>query len=1415
MSAAGILVEAIEQNVQIWAEDGELCFRSLGSGLSSTSKQAIREHKPALLDLLGDRRKHAVASYAQRRLWFIDQLEPGSAAYNMHVAFQIDGALQPDRIERCINDIVQRHEALRTRFTAINGVPVQIVEPECPIPIEIQDQTNCPRDEEDINRLAVDLARAPFDLAQGPLLRVTLVALPADTWYLILVTHHIVFDGWSVQVLLRELSRRYNANETGASIPDMPFQYADHACRERQRLDQELESHLAYWHEQLSGDLPVLQIPTDRLPPSETSMTGGRCRRILPLDTLSDLKAFSRSEGVTLFMTLLAAYQVLLARYTGQSDICVGSPVAGRGAQGSQELIGFFANTLALRADLSENPTFRELLERVRPVVLGALQHQEVPFEKVVELVQPDRNTRHAPLFQVVFALQNIPKSALELDGTIIRRLPLETGLNRFDLSLLANESPEGLIVSIDYNGGLITADTAERMLSHYETLLRAAFTNPTKNIGQLPILSEDERHRMLVTWNDTAVDYGTPSGFQLLFETQVDQTPDAIAVTHEDDQRSYRDLNEQANRLAHHLRDLGVGPEVLAAICLQRSPDAVVAMLAILKAGGAFVALDPTHPPERLRLMLEDAAPRVVLTHQHLVTALPDSPVQMVCLDTAHNEIAQADSDNPDIQTAPEHLAYVIYTSGSTGVPKGVSVEHRGLYNLARAHRDILGLGVGDRVLQFSTMTFDAWVWECAAALSSGAALCLAPKDDTLVGNALAEQLEQLEITITALPPSVLSMVPEVPLPALRTIISVGEPCPAALVQRWGSGRRFLNSYGPTEDSICTTMGACVDDGLPPPVGSPVANHRVYILDAEKQPVPIGVPGEMYLAGAGLARGYLNRPELTAERFLPDPFSADTGARLYRTGDLARWLPDGTVEYVGRLDHQVKLRGFRIELGEVESALTAHPDVHQAAVIVDKDEQAGPRMLAYVVPHPDHSPSQEKLRAHLGQTLPAYMIPARILNLSTLPLTPSGKLDRKALPVPDSAIGEESENYVAPRTSLEFTLVGLWEKLFDKRPIGVSDNFFGLGGHSFLVVRLVADIKSETGLDVPMSTLFEAPTIQSLASKLQTLDPDAPIPLLVPISATGTRPAFFCVHPAPGTAFCYMSLARSLGPDQPFYGLQAAGVNGECEPQQDIPAMAARYVAEIQAAQPHGPYILGGHSSGGVIAYEMAQQLIAQGEEVPFLALMEVPAPLADPSPAFNPGAIADYVDQAIFLAGLAKVVANFFGTDFSLSYKGLAKLSRDEQMDAMLRQLQAVNFLPPDSGITLVKGIVEVTRASFHGVWSYGPKPYPGKVAVFRSSEFFGMLPPGSMSAIVSGFTRAVLAQPGSFLKTLPNQLRDAYVVSRRRRVPTKGWGELSSQEVDFHAVPGNHITMLVDPNAEHLADRLRESIDRALET
>ena len=1046
-------------------------------------------------------------SFAQERLWLLDQFLGETAVYGVPWAFRVTGPLKVDAFEESLKEIVRRHEILRTTFASDDGRPSQVIAPSSTFELLKVDLQRLPasKREDTALQLAAEDAQQPFDLTRGPLFRATLLRLEESDYFALFAMHHIISDAWSLEVFNSELSALYEAFCQGESspLPELPIQYADFAVWQRKWLRGEvLDGQLSYWRHRLAEAPSALELPTDRPRPAVQTFRGS-LEPIELSDSLSEaLEALSRQEEATLFMVLLGAFQVLLHRYSGQDDIVVGSPIANRNRPEIENLIGFFVNTLAMRTDLSGDPTFRELLVRVREGSLEAYTHQDLPFERLVEEVQPERDLSRNPLFQVMFAFHNTPMSVPGLSGVALSPLGIHSKTSKFDLSLHLWGEPDGLRGFLEYNTDLLEASTVTRMAEHFRILLKSVCEDPDQKLSALPLLTEEEQNQLLVEWNDTGVDHPSNQCIHQLFEKQVERTPDAVAVVYEDSQLSYGELNRRANQLAHYLMDLGVGPEVLVGMCMDRSLEMVVGILGILKAGGAYVPLDPEYPKDRLAFMVDDTQASVLLTQRHLLDRLPQRRARTVLLDEDMSDrIAQQEELNPRNQATLDNLAYVVYTSGSTGKPKGIAVTGRTIANLS-TWTVSQAVSPGRAVtLQLASTSFDVSLQEIFSAFCSGGTLVVlkdsARRDADALANTLADHaVARLYISSAALQhlASATSHRGRGDL-AVKEIISgservrVTEDIIDLLVT--AKGVTLRNEYGPSETHVATAFTALDEpDDWPslPPVGKPIANTRIYLLGDYSALVPVGVPAEVYIGGAGLARGYLNQPGMTAERFLPDPHSGEPGARVYRSGDLAKWLPDGNLDFIGRVDSQVKIRGYRIEPGEIEAVLATHPSVSQAALLAREDQFGDKLLVAYVVPIRGHSLTTTELRTYLMSKLPEYMVPTAMVTVDFLPMNNNLKMDKLALPGLDQYRPDLEASYLGPRTAPEATLVEIWGSVLNIERVGVHDNFFELGGHSLLATRVVSRARVAFGIDLPLRYIFESQTVADLADRIETL---------------------------------------------------------------------------------------------------------------------------------------------------------------------------------------------------------------------------------------------------------------------------------------------------------------------------------------
>jgi len=1162
-------------------------------------------------------------SFAQQRLWFIEQMDVAGASYTVPAAWRVRTALDVDTLRLALADLIHRHEALRTIFQLRGGAPVQVILPElaggAPLCLEDLSQLAPPERDAALTSLLRREASTRFDLERGPLLRLIAVRLGPAEYVLTIVMHHIVCDAWSMDIFYRELSELYAARRDGraADLPPLPVQYADYAVWQREALvGARLEEELGFWRSQLHGPLPPLELPTDHPRPPIQTFNGARLSAVVPEPVGRALLEVGRAEGATPFITLLAAFQAFLHRESGQDDVLVGSPISGRNQGELEGLIGFFLNTLVYRADLSGDPTFRTCIRRARECALAAYAHQDLPFERLVEELAVERDPSRHPVFQAMFVYQTRPRG-VRIAGAAAEPVGVPGSTTaKFDLLVSVTESEGRLGVSFEYNTDLYDTERVRRWSEHLTLLLAGIAADPDTPIGAIPLLGGDEAVRIRQEWKGEHRELPVHRSVIELVDAQVRQRPQETAVLQGGRGMSYAELGAAVEALAGRLQALGIGPDRPVAIALDRSPDMVVAVLAALKAGGPYVPVDPEYPAERIAIMLEDSGAPVLLTRQAFQERLPPGNATVLAVDALPPADPAAIFRPPEIR--PEHLAYIIFTSGSTGRPKGVAMPHGPLLNLLDWQIRRSPVGAGGRTLQFASLSFDVSFQEIFATLGAGGTLVLVSEDVRRDPAALLELIHRRRVQRLFLPYIALQHLADAAVRegrnagALEEIVTAGEALYVTPnIRRWlatMSSPRLDNQYGPSETHVVTAHLLTGDpDGWPavPPIGRPIQNVRACVLTPAHQPVPQGVPGDLWLGGVGVARGYLHQPALTAERFVDDPFNP--GGRIYRSGDLARYLPDGTIEFLGRTDHQVKIRGHRVELGEIEALIAGHSDVAACAVTAPVDASGSRQIVAFVVPRSDSTMLAEKLRTHVRERLPGYMLPSRIIPLASLPLTPSGKVNRRALEVPADLPTEAAGARVAPETTLEAVLIQIWEDLLPGRTIGPSDDFFALGGHSLLAARMVDEIATVIGVKLPLTMLFRGATVRDIARYLVLGVQAEERQELIEVQAgrPGVTPFFMAHGDFTAGGFYCRRLAEAAGPDQPFYAIPPYVPRGP-DPALTIEAMAALHAASVRRVQAHGPYRLGGYCAGGLVAYELARRLRAEGEQVELLLVVD-----------------------------------------------------------------------------------------------------------------------------------------------------------------------------------------------------------------
>ncbi len=1304
----------------------------------------------------------APLSFAQEQIWLHCQF--AKDLYNESVTVYRRGPLDVPALRRSLAEMIRRHEAWRTSFKVMGGQPVQIVHPPYELNLEVIDLRPMAAEqrESEALRLGRERARIPFDLERGPLLRAMLVQVGDEDFRLYLFLHHIIFDGFSMyNVFLPELVAVYQSFLAGEASPlaELPLQYSDFAQWQRSSLDEaQLKESRAYWSSQLDGEIPVLELPTDHPRPALQSFRGAMHRFAFPKSLSDGLHQLANREQASFFTTILAGFAALLRRYSAQEDFVLGTVTSGRKHTELEKLLGCFQNPLALRLKLAGDPSFRELLTHTREVTLSALSHDNAPFERLVEELSVRRDTSRNPVFPVMFSL--VPPTPTFAAGWDLNQLDLEIGTAKFDLDLELDDRPTGLQGRFVYCTDLFEPATIARMAGHFQTMLEAIVANPERKISRLPMLSAAEQ-RQFSEWNRTETSYRRELCMHELVEEQAARTPNAIAVEHGSLGSTYRELsflelNERANQLAHFLAKRGIGPESKVGICLRRSLELPVALLAVLKSGAACVPLDPAYPKERLTYMLEDSQTSLVLTQPGLLAEVTDFDAEVVNLDADWKLFAGESRENLCSGVKPENLAYVIYTSGSTGKPRGVLLTHGGLVNHNVAAAQLFGMTTTDRMAQFASISFDIAVEEIFPTWIAGGALVVREEDASLAVGDFLRWVREKRVTALDLPTAywheLVRELSESPLrlpESLRIVIVGGEKASSAALTVWrrvaGPRVRWVNTYGPTETSvIVTSFEPKAAEEIPAvlPIGRPIANTKIHILDKNLQPQPVGIAGDLYVSGPGLARGYLNRPETTAEKFVRDPFSEEPGARMYKTGDLARYLASGEIEFAGRTDDQVKIRGYRVELEEIEAVLGSHAGVREV-VVAARENAAGEKTLAaYVVPARERVPTASELRLYLKQKLPHYMVPAAFVLLEGMPKTPNGKVDKRALPAPKASDFAQPQEYVAPTDELETQLTKIWETVLDKKPVGIRDNFFELGGHSLLAARLMHRIEQSLGQRLPLAALLQAPTVEQLAGLLRQEKWSSSWSSLVEIQPEGSRPPFFCVHGVGGNVVGFRDLALHLGMDQPFYALQPQGLDGKRPCLSSIPQMAERYIQEIRRVQPEGPYRIGGYSFGGLVAYEMAQQLEAQGENTALLALFDT-----------YPGKVESRGSQLKNLLGLPlKERASFI-------------LKKGSFVLMTLRKRLELQMLP--------RALRNVKQACSKAAGDYDVKPYSGRVTLFRVKE----------------------KSVGS--------LHDPYAI----------WWRVAAGGVDLREISGDHLSLLKEPQVRLFAAELGDCLEQSL--
>lgn len=1309
------------------------------------------------------------ASFGQQRLFLLDQVHPGLSAYNLPVPLRIKGGLNLEVLEATLNEIIRRHETLRTTIGIRDGEVVQCIAPMTDRKMRVIDLQSLPHEDREARALALgsEEVRQIFDLSNGPLFKASICVIDSNDHLLVLNMHHIIADGWSHTVLLEELGELYSAFLAGlpSPLPPLPIQYADFAVWQREHLKGPvLAEQLSYWKHRLANAPFQTQISRSHGRANQELCRGAIVTEVLPLELTESLRSLSRQEGVTPVMLYFTVFNILLHRYTGQRDITVGSPIANRSLIETERLIGFFANSIVLRTEVSRGQTFKEMLYSVRDALLSDYEHQDLPFERLVQELQPERTINQNPLFQVMFFMQRAFIRPPAIPGLSMSHEHLYRAGAPVDLSIHLVEKDERIRCMFEYDTALFDRNTVTRMLVHYQNLLQSVIRNPDCKVDDLTMVSEKERDQVVYDWNQTDTDYPCDCLVSDLITNQAKRLPLKVAIRSADASLTYAELDRNADKLARWLRNQGVKNGASVAVCMHRSPQMVVALLGILKCGASYVPLDPDYPPARIQFMMEDASPILVLSETGAASALREDGARIVLLDSLWGDIDNVSDSCPEREAHAPDLAYVIYTSGSTGRPKGVEVTHRSLINLLWSMKRDPGFQETDIMLSVTTLAFDIAGLELFLPLVSGGCVELVNREVAADGERLIQVLERSGATIMQATPTTWRLMLQAGWKGKKgfKILCGGEAMPkelaVALCQRSGF---VWNLYGPTETTIWSSIWKVEISEEPILIGRPISNTKMYILSESLEPVPMGVAGDLYIGGVGVARGYRNLDELTAQKFLVDPF---VDGRMYKTGDRAKWNAAGQIEYLGRSDAQIKLRGFRIEIGEVEAVILEDRSIGQCVVALGNAPQESKRLIAYLVAAKGMTIDTSGLRVRLRMKLSEYMIPSAFVLLDKFPLTDNGKIDRKSLPEP--SVETIEMGYSPPRDTLEMQLCKLWEAILCVQPIGITNTFFELGGHSLIAVRLFQQIEKLTGKALPLVTLFQAPTIAQLAEVLRKDGWIAPWSHVVQITAGGKGAPIFLVHPVGGNIILFNDLARHLGRFRPVYGVQAVGLGGNEPLLTSVEEIAARYVVEIRQVQAHGPYSLAGTSAGGIFAFEIARQIEKSGKHVAVLAMFDTLASGMIPT-------------LSIFTRVKNRLRGVFERMHFLMRHLILAESKTDyfrkklhTLKGRLTRRLFSIGFYWfKKSEMDIPKRLIDVAKTNRLAVKYYSIGQYSGRIVLFRTIH----RPVGLFPA-------------------------EDY-----------GWSEHAGGGVEIYKVPGDHISMLKDPHAAVVASILNDVLDR----
>lgn len=1394
MSIPELLRDLRQLDIRLWADGDRLRFSAPRGALTDSLKESIRNHRDELLQFFRSAAsadapsltassnvdRHEL-SFSQKRIWFHERLGNSGAAWHIPGAYRISGDLNIDAFGRALHGVIQRHPALRTEFHDDNGIAFARVRPTFELPLKVVDLTmSSDSIDSEATKLLEDAALQPFDLTKSPLLRVVIVCVDDTNFLLGITMHHLISDGWSIAIFLRDLASIYQTELRNVSFDqsELPFQYADFSNWQREVLTgQRYEELVLSWKNYLNDAPPVVDLPTDRPRPATQTFDGAEVSRHIPTVLTEAVFETSRKLQVTPFVVCLSAFYVLIHRYTRQSDIVLGTPISGRHEAESEKIVGLFVNTLALRCRLAAAMSAKDIIHAVRDSVLDTDAWKDLPFEMLVEEMNPARDHSRSPIYQVLFSWLNISREPIEVSGLSISPVSMPNRSSKLDLSLCVEEVGGQLIAAVEFNTDLFDAGRMEALLGHYEVLLAQMTSGLECRLSELEIMPQEERLFVQTACNQTDAPLNSAELIHDRFEMHCRQAPDAIAIVFKGSRVSYAELNRRATDFAARLQEHGVKPADLVGVCVNRSIEMVVAILGVFKSGAAYLPIDPELPQDRITFILEDSGLALFVCSESSVPMTENNRIPVLTLEASSK--AQRPVSDTRVRVRDESLAYVIYTSGSTGRPKGVQITHRSAVNFLQSMASRPGLGKTDVLVAVTTLSFDISVLELLLPLSTGACVVVASAEVASNGQQLALLINESRATVAQATPATWQMLLEAgwKAPGRFCILCGGEAMPLELAARLiSAGSEVWNLYGPTETTVWSAVHSVdlTDGSDPVSIGRPIGNTQIYVLDEDLHLVPPGVPGELFIGGAGLARGYLNRPALTAEKFVPDPYSGTSGARLYRTGDRVVLSGDGILRYIERLDFQLKLRGYRIESGEIEAVLLQHSAVRQAAVVLMSDAVGYSRLVAFLVIHPDCDQlGVSELTDLLRRQIPQYMVPAQYVFEDALPLNVNGKLDRKALAARTvAATTTDAGTYIGPRNRIESELAVIWAEVLGRETVGIRDNFFEHGGHSLLAVHLLSRMKRRFGDAVSLTALFRSPTIEATARLIA--DQAVEQSLLVRLGADDNsvsdarrdcatlaedRQVLFLVPGAAGNPFSYTSIARHLGADFLLYGFHSTDALSDSAAPESIPDMAATYVNEMKRLRPTGPYSVAGHSFGAMVAFEMSRQLQAQGEYVNLLAVLDLPA---------RPTTSTER-DESEWLAEIGDAVSRFSGAVVRLKCRELRGMSSHVRKKAFLAAVIAAGVLPEESDLPLVDSLLEVYQRSETMLANYKPPPYNGPITLIRSEE-----------------------------SNLTDEGCDKL-----------GWSEITSGEVEVLFAAGDHITMITEPNVASLAGILRRRL------